>query len=325
MSFRFAQMSENLVGPVCHAFTRVFGELRSEDAWRQIYFDSPDGSFGIVALDDANQVVGHYGATIHRFSGPDGKGVPFGLTRDVFTHPAARGTGTGRGSLFAGMGAAFHKGARDRDVAVTFGFASDRHFRLGARLLGYKRISGLAVWERAVPAAGIQSAAPLGSLKPVSVFGDEMDLLWSQRAAAGVVGTPRTAAFLNWRFVQRIDRRYLRFRYDSFLVPGIAGYAVVALRGEEARLADFHFPADPDLRHDLWRQLLDRVARLGAKDLVLLASSAVPETACMQSLGCSPMDPDSLSIPAYLGYEPPWMDLEFGRRFHFTMADGDIF
>jgi hypothetical protein len=325
MSFRFVEMSDDLVGPVCQAFTRVFGELRTEDAWRRIYADAPDGSFGIVALNEADQVVGHYGATLHRFAGADGGEFRFGLTRDVFTQPAARGAGTGRGSVFAGMGTEFHKGVRSRGVAVTFGFASDRHFRLGARILGYKRISGWAVWGRAVPAAGIRSAARLGRLAPVAMYGNEMDSLWSNRAASGVVGTPRTAAFLNWRFVHRIDRRYLRFRYDSLLLPGIAGYAVVALHGEEARLADFHFPADPDLRHDMWRQLLDRVARLGAKTLVLLASSAVPETACMQSLGCAPMDPDLFSIPAYRGYDQPWLDFEFGGRFHLTMADADIF
>jgi hypothetical protein len=31
------------------------------------------------------------------------------------------------------------------------------------------------------------------------------------------------------------------------------------------------------------------------------------------------------SIPAYLGYEQPWLDFEFGGRFHLTMADADIF
>ena len=325
MSFRFVAMTDGLVEPVCTAFERVFGEARSPALWRQIYRASPDGTVGVVSLDGANAVVGHYGATLHRFVGMGRDGVVLGQIRDVFTHPAARGAGSGRGSLFARLGHGFQERFGGRDVNVIFGFPSERHFRLGARLLGYRQLAGLTIWEREVPPPVNIAAGRLGALVPVARFGDEVDTLWAHRPATDTMATPRTAAFLNWRFAPRLDRNYRRYRYDSFLIDGMAGYAVVAYDGHEARLADFRLPDDPDLQRDMWRQLLDRMGRASVRRLTLLASSAVPETNRLPSLGCVAQANELPWVPAYVPYEPEWRDSELGMLFHLTMADGDIF
>ncbi len=324
MSFRLVAMTDELVEPVCTAFERVFGETRSPALWRQIYRASPDGAVGVAALDGANAVVGHYGATLQRFAGMGREGVVFGQIRDVFTHPAVRGAGTGRGSLFARLGREFHERFGGRDVKVIFGFPPERHFRLGARLLGYRHLVGLTIWGREVPPPVNVAGERLGALAPVASFGDEMDILWAHRPATATMATPRTAAFLNWRFAPRPNRNYRCYRYDSFLAGGIAGYAVVAYDGDEARLADFRLPDDPDLRRDMWRQLLDRMGRASVRRLTLLASSAVPETTCLPSLGCVPLAMQLPWVPAYVPYAPEWRDSELGMVFHFTMADGDI-
>lgn len=325
MSLRLVAMTEELVEPACAAFERVFGEARSPDVWRQIYRASPDGAVGVVCLDGANAVVGHYGATLQRLVGMGQEGVVFGQIRDVFTHPAVRGAGTGRGSLFARLGQDFRERFGGRDIKVSLGFPTERHFRLGARLLGYRRLSGLEMWAREVPPPGNVAAARLGALVPVACFGEEVDDLWTHRPATAKMAAPRTAAFLNWRFAPRPGRNYRRYRYDSFLAAGMAGYAVIAHHGDEARLADFRLPDDPDLRRDMWHQLLDRIARAGVRRLTTIASEAVPETACLASLGCVPVTAQLPWVPAYVPYEPEWRESELGRVCHLTMADGDIF
>ena len=325
MSLRIVAMNDKLVEPVCAAFEHVFGEARSPGLWRQIYRDSPDGSVGVVCLDEANAVFGHYGATLQRLVGMGQEGVVFGQIRDVFTHRAVRGAGTGRGSLFARLYRDFRERFGGRGVKVIFGFPSERHFRLGARLLGYRRLSGLEMWAREVPPPGNVAAARLGALVPVACFGEEVDDLWTHRPATAKMATPRTAVFLNWRFAPRPGRNYVRYRYDSFLAGGMAGYAVVAHHGHEARLADFRLPDDSDLQRDLWRQLVDRLARTGVRRLTLLASAAVPETPCLPSLGCVPLATQLPWVPAYVPYGPEWRDSELGTVFHLTMADGDIF
>lgn len=329
MNRRIVAMNDELVEPVCTAFERVFGEARSPEVWRQIYRDSPDGSVGVVCLDDANSVVGHYGATLQRLAGMDRDGVVFGQIRDVFTHPAVRGAGTGRGSLFARLYQDFEQRFGGRNLKLIFGFPSERHFRLGARLLGYRRLIGLEMWVRDVPAPGNVAATRLGALVPAARFSEEVDALWTQRPAASTMAAPRNAAFLNWRFAPRPNRNYLRYRYDSFLAGGMAGYAVVAHdvhhAGHEARLADFRLPDDPGLRWDMWHQLMDRLARSGVRRLTLMASAAVPETSCLASLGCVPLAAQLPWVPAYIPYEPAWRESELGRVCHLTMADGDIF
>jgi len=331
MSLRLVAMNDELVEPVCTAFERVFGEARPPEVWRQIYRDSPDGSVGVICLNDANAVVGHYGATLHRVAGMGRDGAVFGQLRDVFTHPAVRGAGTGRSSLFARMGQDFHGRFGGRDIDVLFGFGSDRHVRLGARLLGYRRLAGLEAWAREVPPPGHVAAARLGALVPVARFSEEVDALWAQRPAILAMAVPRTAAFLNWRFTPRPNRSYHGFRYDSFLAGGMAGYAIVAQdadarqAGAEARLADFRLPDDPGLRWDMWHQLMDRLARSGVRRLTLIASAAVPEASCLPSLGCVPLAAELPWFPAYLPYGPEWGEPEFGTICHLTMADGDIF
>jgi hypothetical protein len=329
MSLRLVVMNDALVEPVCTAFERVFGEARSPEGWRQIYRDSPDGSVGVVCLNEKNAVMGHYGATLHRVAGMGRDGVVFGQLRDVFTHPAVRAVGTGRSSLFARLGQEFHGRFGGRDIDVLYGFGSERHFRLGARLLGYRPLVGLTMWGRDVPPLGNVTCARLGALVPVARFNEDVDALWAQRPAISVMAVPRTAVFLNWRFAPRPNRIYRCFRYDSFLAGGMAGYAVVAQdahrAGEEAGLVDFRLPDDPGLRSDMWHQLMDRLARFGVRRLALMASTAVPETSCLPSLGCAPLTAPLPSVPAYLPYRSEWGDPEFGTICHLTMADGDIF
>jgi len=329
MSHRIVAINDELVESVCAAFERVYGEARPPEVWRRIYRDSPDGSVGVVCLDEANAVLGHYGATRQRLAGMGLEGVVFGQIRDVFTHPAARGAGTGRGSLFARLYRDFEQRFAGSALKLIFGFPSERHFRLGARLLGYRRLAGLETWMREVPAPGNVAATRLGALVPVTRFNEEVDALWAQRPAMATMATPRTAAFLNWRFAPCPGRSYSCYRYDSFLAGGMAGYAVVAhdayQTGSEARLADFRLPDDPGLRWDMWHQLMDRLARSGVRRLRMLASAAVPETSCLASLGCVPFSEQLPWVPAYVSYEPQWREAELGRIFHLTMADGDIF
>jgi len=324
MSLRIVAMTDELIDPVCTAFGHVFGEARSVDTWRKIYRASPDGAVGVVCLDGANAVAGYYGATLHRVVGTGCGSAVFGQIRDVFTHPTARGSGTGRGSLFARLYQEFEQRFGGRHIQISFGFPSERHFRLGARLLAYRRLAGLEMWVHEVPQAGNAAAARLGVLAPVACFGEEVDLLWTTRPATSAMVTPRTSAFLNWRFAPRPDRRYWRYRYDSYLAGGIAGYAVIARQGYEAWLADFRLPDDPDLRRDMWHQLVDRLARAGATRLHMIASAAVPETRCLPSLGCTAVAARPPWVPAYRPYGPGWPDSELGLVFHMTMADGDI-
>ena len=75
----------------------------------------------------------------------------------------------------------------------------------------------------------------------------------------------------------------------------------------------------------MWRQLLDRIARAGVRRLTMIASDAVPETACLTSLGCVPDTTPLPWVPTYKPFEGGWEDCDLGTLFHVTMADGDIF
>lgn len=325
MSFRFEHLTDDLMVPVCGAFRQVFGDGRSPQAWQHIYRDAPDGSISVVALDQANEVAGFFGGTIHRITGPMGSTDRFAQMRDVFTRPAARSAGIRQGSLFARLGRVFLDRTTRAGVSVLFGFGSERHVRLGKRLLGYECLTRLQAWEFDVPLSTAAPAHRIGALSVVPHFGADVEALWGSRPNNDVSMVVRDKTFLDWRFSERSGKTYTCCRYDSIFTGGMAGYAVLARDGQDARLVDFFFPVDPELRHDMWRQLVVRLSTTGVRNLALLASHANQDTGVLASLGCRPSQVVPPWCPACMSLVPGRSVADLGAVFHMTMADGDIF
>lgn len=129
----------------------------------------------------------------------------------------------------------------DGDAPWIFGFPSDRHFRLGQRVFGYRPLAEI------VPLAGVVAAAAEGHEIPWSdVAPEDSAEIW--RAAGGDPGVVRSAAFLNWRYHARPERYYRVYRPE---VSGVAGLAVVSFGDRQAQVAELWLPPGPDWRANL--------------------------------------------------------------------------
>jgi hypothetical protein len=116
------------------------------------------------------------------------------------------------------------------DAPWIFGFPSERHFRLGERVFGYRPLADFTELAGDIP------EGPGGTLETGDSAGDWAEAVWE---ACGIDGVRRSAAFLNWRYHARPHRYYRFYRLPS---RGGEGLAVFAFVGEEAWGAELWLP-----------------------------------------------------------------------------------
>ena len=133
----------------------------------------------------------------------------------------------------------------DGDAPWLFGFPSDRHFRLGERVFGYRPLLTIAQLAGPLPAPPSSPALPIaGGADPGNdtglwsgdSCGDWAEAVWESCAVAGV---RLSAAFLNWRYWARPHRYYRFYRLRQ---RGVEGLAVFAFVGDEAWATELWLP-----------------------------------------------------------------------------------
>jgi hypothetical protein len=182
-----------------------------------------------VAVDDGGEILAHAGALClpaHLRGGGAGlwQLVDFaGTPRRRGLRPALVELGR---RLLADL-------PRPADAPWIFGFPSERHFRLGERVFGYRPLA--VVEEVGGPLPG--EPAPAGvQIETGDSCGPWAEAVWE---ACGVLGVRRSAAFLNWRYYARPQRYYRFYRMSSGAAEGLAVFAFV---GEEAWAAELWLP-----------------------------------------------------------------------------------
>jgi hypothetical protein len=121
---------------------------------------------------------------------------------------------------------------RAEDAPWIFGFPSERHFRLGERVFGYKPLMTFEELEGPLP----EGPSPGVTMTAGDSCGDWAETVWE---ACGIDGVRRSAAFLNWRYYARPHRYYRFYRLASKETEGLAVFAFV---GEEAWGAELWLP-----------------------------------------------------------------------------------
>lgn len=131
------------------------------------------------------------------------------------------------------------------DAPWIFGFPSERHFRLGQRVFGYRPLGEIVPLggEIAVASPGSGVEVPWGDTAP-----DDAREIWAAAAGPEGFGVERSAAFLNWRYHARPERYYRIYAPE---VLGVRGLAVVAFAGRVAQLTEFWLPPGPEWRPSL--------------------------------------------------------------------------
>lgn len=214
-------------------FAERFGHPLEADEWHWKYQLLPGEARSYVAVE-GGAIVAHAGALClpARWQGGEGgiwQLVDFvGTTRRAGLRPALVTLGS---TMLEDL-------PRPQDAPWIFGFPSERHFRLGQRVFGYRPLLDLEIWAGTIP----DEPAPLLIRMDTSDSpGDWAGRIWE---SCGVFGVRRSDAFLRWRYWGRPRRYYRFYRLYANREEGLAVFAFV---GEEAWAAEVWLPGSDDL------------------------------------------------------------------------------
>jgi hypothetical protein len=229
---------EDLAG-LAVLFAERFGHSLPPAEWEWKYRQIPGESRSLVAVADG-AVLAHAGALALPARWPGGEGpvwqlVDFaGTTRRRGLRAALVDLGR---ELLADL-------PREGDAPWIFGFPSERHFRLGERVFGYRPLTAIELLAGELsPLPPPDSDPRIGRLETGDSCGDWAETVWEQ---CGGLGVRRSAAFLNWRYYARPQRYYRFYRMFSEgpeTMPDVMeGFAVFAFVSEEAWAAEVWLP-----------------------------------------------------------------------------------
>jgi hypothetical protein len=203
-------------------FEQSFGHPLAPDEWTWKYRQLPGEARSLVAVDGAGRVLAHGGALrlAARWRGGEGGGI-WQLV-DFAGRPGGRGLRPALVELGRRLLADL---PGEADAPWVFGFPSERHFRLGEHVFGYRPLAEVAQLAGPLPrpSAGT-AAAPGGGLWSGDSCGDWAEAVWERCA---VLGVRRSAAFLNWRYWARPRRYYRFYRLTEGAEEGLAVFAFV--------------------------------------------------------------------------------------------------
>jgi len=289
-------------------FTGRFGRAWTPEEWVWKYQALPGEARSLLAVGDGGEILAHAGALCLPARWQAGEAGDAGLWQLVdFAGSLRRGglrpalVELGR-QLLAGL-------PRPGDAPWIFGFPSERHFRLGERVFGYRPLTVMEEWGGPLPAGPAPAGVEIGT---GDSCGPWAEAVWE---ACGRSSVRRSAAFLNWRYHARPHRYYRFYRLSSGLAGGLAVFAFV---GEEAWAAELWLP--PAGGHREWYpSLLAVAADLRAAGL---RSWRFWPAASLAPLGLTPTgERRFIGGRGRPGGEDP---AEAAAGFHFAMGDYDV-
>ncbi|MES1245853.1 MAG: hypothetical protein ABUT39_29870 [Acidobacteriota bacterium] len=208
-------------------FEQGFGHPLAPEEWEWKYLRLPGESRSLVAVHHG-EVVAHAGAICLPARWPDGEGGIWQLV-DFVGSPRKGGLRPPMVELGRALLADL---PRSQDAPWIFGFPSERHFRLGQRVFGYRPLFEIQPLAGTIP----DGPAPDVRIETGDTPGGWAEPVWQR---CGVFGVRRSTAFLAWRYWSRPGRYYRFYRLFSGEVEGLAVFAFV---GEEAWAAEVWLP-----------------------------------------------------------------------------------
>lgn len=316
-------------------FQQVFGRERSLAHWRWKFEENPAGQQIMLAVTETGEIVGHYAGIPVRVT-VDGKPFIFSQPVDTMISPSHR-RGLKKPGLFPNLTLKFAEeyGGRDR-AAVTFGFPTDEHSRLGQRLMGYvalppvvklvKRIGSgphRTPWQQMVDLLHRVRV----QVREVDRFDAPVDRLWARCERELRVATVRDARYLNWRYADCPDVHYRLLQAQEALTGRVCGLAVLRLgwMGQPAALlVDWLVPWRDWVTADrLLKRSCQEVELAAMKELQGWMPSASPWHQYLLEWGFQAVDGN---LPFVARTYTPEVSLEYvSPRWYYTMGDSDIY
>ena len=238
-------------------FNEVFGQNRDISHWYWKYRDNPNGPSFISLAESAEGIFAvHYGAyplKLCFFSAgyTSSEESTIYHAGDKMSRRQFRSAGFGKSALLARTFYHFADAPRQPDTAFTFGFMTDHSLRFGLLLLNYKLVGPVPYrrleWNRLSEMRISSYRKLLKGIRAehVSAVDETWTDFFSSVAPDYAYLVKRDAAYINWRYLQRPDRRYLVVAVKKR--SHLAGWSVFFREGNKIIWGDaLYAKDDPD-------------------------------------------------------------------------------
>ncbi len=316
---------------ILSSWKEAFGQEMSLAHWRWKYPGNPEGFRCLLCLAEDGTVVVHYAAQVRRITFYGEEILGLHLT-DSFSHPRFRWALGGKTGLFVRTGWIFLRTFLEEidlpaeplktdlpKARFAYGFPGERHFRLGIRLMKYRRhepgvlyLEAKGPWGRS-PSRFFEERAFSFSAWPKL---GEVFAPWEEK----VFGVKRSASFLPWRFSWP-GKTYKIFYTKTFLRKKLKAWLILDTETPKWRILDFWARDEEDLT-ELLRGVLTRAPQglgvwLAGNHPLARAFGEAGFKQAKEPLGIVPCTRCDFAG----GRVPP----EAADGFFFTMADADLF
>jgi hypothetical protein len=331
-------MSETVVRPYREGDERAIRELfsacfagkeLSAETWIWKYRTNPcHETLVTLCWSDEGRLIAHY-AGIPLPAQLLGKSCPAAQAVDSMCHPAFRGARLGRTGVFVETAKRFYADHGRPGVAnLVFGFAGQRHLKLGRLLLGYTTLCEVAHWARPLDRRGWRDLLlrpGCGRVVEPGDFGSEADAFWRTVSADYPSAIVRDAAYLTWRYKACPHRGYRPFvqldrdgRWQA--------WAVLSQEERTARIVDMLFPLKlPGGAARLLQTLMAEAVRGGATRCEAWMPEWAPGRSVLERCGfVRGASPERLAFTVSI-HDPDLDAADLARTIYYQMGDADIF
>ncbi len=241
-------------------FSKIFGTERSLDAWIWKYDKNPHGSPIATVAAVGEDIVGFYGLLTRRVNFR-GEILTAFQEVDLMVDPDHAA-----GGLFRNLGRQCYDQLVEQGHPFTFGFPNQTSLPLGKRILGWRAIERIPLWtmildpesilaDRLPRVPGLRTLAGRAvrirnrfrlqttyrdSVRQTTVPGESVGGLFDQPVPASGIEFIRDRAYLQWRYCECPEPRYVFFEAGSPDVCEAAAVAGIAPTGR-ANLAEFRW------------------------------------------------------------------------------------
>lgn len=200
-------------------FREVFGREMGFSFWRWRFAQNPCGEGIIKLLFDDNSLIGHY-AVIPMNVRVEDKPVKAVFSMTTMTHPDHSGQG-----IFTYLAEETYKLCREKGFLFVYGFPNKNSYYGFTHKLGWQGQGKMTILEKQLQPK--EEKRTMGrAVRQIEYFDNAVNLLWDEVKRDYTIIAERTQEFLNWRFAENTDVRYIKY-----VVPGssghILGYAIL--------------------------------------------------------------------------------------------------
>ncbi len=297
-------------------FKLVFGKEKGYHLWLWEFLQNPLGTQIMLGFLNGKLVAQCAGIPVHIYS--RGQVLKASQVVDCMSHPKIRGVAVEKKGIFALVVEEFFRAyTGKRGSCFVYGFPSERHFLLGKRLLGYRKIRQISEIVVEHPRAGVHGAREVEGNK-LKRAKSEVDRLALEDAGKLGLCILKHWEYFRWRYVLKPHCGYRFFVLEG---PGGKIKALAVVKDEKNR-----FLVLDVLGLDRITEMVGAVVDKLKKPAVLWLPKGDRRAESLLEEGATEVPPSIPAVPCTVPFCEEYVSLkQLKEEFFYCAGDSDLF